>query len=110
MSELRKIEIPVDERIFESVGRELGLRVERQAEIRGYSTQGMIGSPVICGNRMDIGVVTEGNTKRIVYDDMCKEAQDVMTHYMDKYITKKLRGRITSKREMEHQVIYLVNV
>ena len=110
MSELRKVSIPADDQILAQVGRELGLVVEHDVRIRGYSTKGYHGSTVIRGQHYDIGIVRDGKgKKRIIYDNMCEEADLVMEKYMDKYITRKLHGRIASKKSTNRQMIYLIN-
>jgi basic membrane lipoprotein Med (substrate-binding protein (PBP1-ABC) superfamily) len=109
MSELRKVELPVDELCLEEAARELGLQVRKNTTIRGFATRKMVGSTVVQGRYNDIGVVKENGRKRIIYDDMCQEVDAVLEKYIDKYINKRLMGRRIAKQHNERQLVYLVS-
>lgn len=106
MSELREIEIPVDDGAFQQTARELGMAIERDTFIRGYATRNIKGRMVARHKYGDVGIV--GN--KLVYDNLAKEADTFLSTYMDKYITRKLGGTRLEKKETKTQVVYTARI
>jgi hypothetical protein len=91
MSELREVKINIDPTVWEETVTELGYRVYRDVNIRGYSTQHIKGEIVI---EVQPGFGIGLKEGKLIYDDwrgICdKHLQDIIPTYYEKLLKKRM--------------------